>query len=118
MSEPDVLVFHGSTLPSARNIVSGGVSKRLYVTTDAQLAADYALFRSAEESAQGAVVAITVPYALFQQWLANGSAHVKQHMEPFRCYVLFEPTWKQLRSLPAQIWTFSARNKMALYVAA
>ena len=118
MGELYVIVFHGSTLPSARNIMSGGVSKRLYVTTDSQLAADYARFRAAEESVQGAIVAFTVSRALFQQWLADGSAHAKQHLEPFHCYVLLEPVWKQLHAVSAQIWTFSASNKMALYVAA
>jgi hypothetical protein len=118
MGESYVMVCHGSTVPSARNIMSGGVSKRLYVTTDSQLAADYATFRAAEESAQGAVVAFTVPRALFQQWLADGSAHAKQQVEPFHCYVLLEPAWKQLHAVSAQIWTFSASKKMALYVAA
>jgi hypothetical protein len=118
MGEPYVTVYHGTTWQSAQNILSHGICKRLHMTAHAQLAADYAAFRAAEESAERAVVAFRVPKELFEQWLACGAVREVRSLRPFGCYVLYQATWETLRSLPAALWTFSENNELVSDVAA
>lgn len=118
MREPFTTFYHGTTHLSALNIVNDGVSMRLYVTTDPQLAADYALYRSMKESADRAVIAFRVPTALLEQWLACGSAQEKLQFRPFGCYLLHQPIWESLHGLPTTLWTFSGNDKQVSYVAA
>src|SRR6185437_5535978 len=104
MDESYITLYHGTTLQSARKILGDGMCKRLHVTADAQLAADYAAFRTAEESAETAeraVVAFRVPKDLFAQWLAYGSAREGRSLRGFRCFVLYQVTWETLQGLPA-----------------
>lgn len=118
MDEPYVTLYHGATLQSARHILGEGICKRLHVTAHAQLAADYAAFRAAEESAGRAVVAFRVPKDLFEQWLACGSIREGHLLRPFGCYVLYQATWETLQSLPAALWTFSENSGLVSDVAA
>jgi len=118
MDESYITLYHGTTLQSAQNILYDGICKRLHVTAHAQLAADYAAFRAAEESAERAVVAFRVPKDLFEQWLACGSAREGHLSRPFGCYVLYQATWETLQSLPAALWTPSENNEMVSDVAA
>lgn len=118
MDEPYVTLYHGTTLQSARHILGEGICKRLHVTAHAQLAADYAAFRAAEESAERAVIAFHVPKDVFEQWLVYGSACEGHLLRPFGCFVLYQATWEALRSLPAALWTFSENNELVSDVAA
>lgn len=118
MDEPHVTVYHGTTWQSAQNILGDGIRTRLHVTAHAQLAADYAAFRAAEESAERAVVAFRVPKDLFEQWLVCGSAREGHLLRPFGCYVLYQATWETLQSLPAALWTFSESSELVSDAAA
>ena len=118
MDEPFVTLFHGTTLASARNIVNHGACRRLYVTTDVQLAADYAHYRASEESSDRAVVTFEIPRALFEHWNTTGAVHQTAILQPFGCYVLYEPTWQYLHNLTARVWEFSTNDSVVLHVAA
>ncbi|HKW20665.1 MAG TPA: hypothetical protein VJO13_04755 [Ktedonobacterales bacterium] len=118
MDESYITLYHGATMQSARKILGDGLCQRLHVTADLQLAADYAAFRAAEESAERAVVAFQVPKDLFEQWLACGSVQARQRLRLFGCYVLHQATWESLQELPAALWTFSDDDKLVSHVAA
>jgi hypothetical protein len=118
MDESYITLYHGTTLQSAQNILGDGICKRLHVTAHAQLAADYAAFRAADESAGRAVVAFRVPKDLFERWLACGSARERRSLQPFGCYVLYQATWETLQSLHAALWTITENNGLVGNVAA
>lgn len=118
MNELYITLYHGTTWQSAQHILGEGICKRLHVTADAQLAADYAAFRAAEESAERAVVAYQVPKDLFEQWLGCGSAREGRSLRPFECYVLYQATWELLRGLPAMLWTLHLDEKLVNHAAA